>query len=140
MASKRLPVAGAFAIVKFLALFLALFSIVHVACAEDQQILDAGLDGTLNHIQYEAAGQPDPPRFIEAKQKLLDKIRKEDEDVEVSNIHPRYWLLRALYGYWRHGQRYQQETAKKSTQYFAMSEEHRNVSSDTEDLKRGIRS
>lgn len=114
-------------VIRLLTLTLVLLSIVSLACADEQQVLDPSFDGTLNHIKYEAASAPLPARYIAAKEKLLARIKKENPEVGVSNLSPRYWLLRALYGYWRHGQRFQNDVQRKSNRYFSLKDEHRIV-------------
>jgi hypothetical protein len=118
------------AVFRLLVVLFTLLAFIHVAHGEvEHETLEFGIkfDGTLD-VKYQAAEEPPPQRHIEAKQKLLETLKKEDPDVDVSNLHPRYWLLRALHGYWRHGQRYQQEITKKSNEYFSMKDAHRIVS------------
>jgi hypothetical protein len=126
MVSKRYSAA----VFRLLVVIFSLLSFIQVAHGEvEHETLEFGIkfDGTLD-VKYQAAEEPPPQRHIEAKQKLLETLKKEDPDVAVSNSHPRYWLLRALHGYWRHGQRYQHEITKKSNEYFSMKDEHRIVS------------
>jgi hypothetical protein len=125
--------------------------------AEDS--IDPGLDGTLNHVQYAAAGQPPAAaRQQEGRQKDEDgqpstassggrapfsaehAARKaqllasmappaDGSRIDFDEEHPRFRVLRAMYGFARHQTRYQTDLAGWEDGYKAIPERHRDVRS-----------
>jgi hypothetical protein len=131
--------------------------------AEDS--IDPGLDGTLNHVQYAAAGQPpaaaqqqqqqqeeegqqkgqkreQPPspspsssatsfsaeRAARKAQLLASMALPADGSrIDFDEEHPRFRVLRAMYGFARHQQRYQTDLAGWEDGYKAIPERHRDV-------------
>jgi hypothetical protein len=87
---------------------ISLFSVSSLVGAEEQIVLDAGLDGTLNHIQYTSGFvEPSSPRHVWAKKKAMDALIKPDEDSDEWTVeHPRWRLLHALHSYYRYKTRY----------------------------------
>ncbi|KAF2673591.1 N2227-domain-containing protein [Microthyrium microscopicum] len=118
------------------------FSTPVLAEGEKQQVLEPGLDGTLNHIKYEAASTPPSEatisRAIERdyyKQKYMNTITDEGVD-SLDQSSKRYWLLWCMYGFERHGIRYQNEIKKWAVRYAGISEKHRKIVKSSSDYEK----
>jgi hypothetical protein len=139
-----------------LALALAAAVVCLLGSAVADGSLDPGLDGTLNHVEYVAAGQP-PDRQTssssssaaapsgsgssagEAKAFSAEHAARRAEllasmappvdgsRVDFQEEHPRFRVLRAMYGFARHQARYQADLAGWEDGYKAIPERHREV-------------
>lgn len=98
------------------------------ARAQEQAILaEPGLDGTLNHIHYTAHTEPNSPRHVAEKKRLLESLKRPDEG-ELPKDHPRYRLLQAMHGYIRHQERYIDQLTNWEKSYSDLPEPQRKVS------------
>jgi hypothetical protein len=70
----------------------------------DQIQLNPGLDQTLDHIVYGSFVEPNSPRHVAEKKRLMQSFVREEGGWTVN--HPRYRLLQALHGFVRHKDRY----------------------------------
>ena len=122
----------------------------------DAASLDPGLDGTLGHVRYAAAGQPPPAaaqrpdrhppppppssgggagaaafsaEHAARRAELLASMAPpaDGSGVDFREDHPRFRVLRAMYGFARHQRRYQADLAGWEDGYKALSERHRDV-------------
>lgn len=118
-----------------ISLLWRLFTIFSVSqlqvVAEEQIVLDAGLDGTLNHIQYLSGFvEPSSPRHLWAKKKALAALVKPENGSEEWTVdHPRWRLLQAFHGYTRYKERYVKQLEKFQKEFTDLPIPMRKVSS-----------
>lgn len=97
------------------------------ARAQEQAVFaEPGLDGTLNHIQYAPNAEPNSPRHVAEKMRLLETLKRPDGD-ELPKDHPRYRLLQAMHGYIRHQERYIDQLTNWEKSYSDLPEPQRKV-------------
>ncbi|QDS77719.1 hypothetical protein FKW77_004204 [Venturia effusa] len=85
---------------------------------EQVTFAEPGLDGTFYHIEYAPNTEPNSPRHIAEKERVLEWLKRPEgpEEGELKQDHPRYRLLQAMHGYLRYQERYitQLQTWEKS--------------------------
>ncbi|KAE9983442.1 hypothetical protein EG328_009934 [Venturia inaequalis] len=96
------------------------------AQAQEQAVLEPGLDVTLSHIQYVPKTEPNSPRHDVEKKRLLETLKRPDGD-ELPKDHPRYRLLQAMHGYFRHEERYIDQLTKWEQSYTDLPEAQKKV-------------
>jgi hypothetical protein len=112
-----------------ISLFLS-WLLCHIPVAAGEDSIDPGLDSTLNHVKYDSIiSLSYNPRAAAEKARLLDSIAKSPTatGVFVDFGHPRYNLLYAMYGFWRHGERYEAEAKRSKENYDEVDEHHKEV-------------
>ena len=76
------------------------------ANADEQIVLEPGLDQTLNHIQYSGFTEPPSSRHVAVKKQLLKSLEDPENEEEWTVEHPRFRLFHALHSFVRYKERY----------------------------------
>jgi hypothetical protein len=110
----------------FLSLLLS-FLVSYVSLVTAEGSIDPGLDSTLNHVQYGSVlTNAESPRHHAEWMRTMDFIaRPKDEGLGMD--HPRYHLMYAMYGFYKHQERYTAETNKWRRAYEEIPEHQRKV-------------
>jgi hypothetical protein len=111
------------AVLLLLSLDLRISGFAH---AQEQVVLaEPGLDGTLNHIQYSPNTEPNSPRHVAEKKRLLETLKRDDETWATD--HPRYRLLQAMHGFIRHQERYIDQLENWEKSYLGLPDAQKKV-------------
>jgi hypothetical protein len=98
--------------------------------AEDS--INPGLDSTLNHVKYESfLSSASSTRQVAEKSRLLSSLVRPKNEYEFTNTHPRYHILWALYGFFRHRVRYQDSINEWKQLFQELPERHLKVNAAT---------
>jgi hypothetical protein len=105
-----------------------LLGFIHVTAGENS--IDPGLDSTLNHVKYDSIHSlAFDPRRVAEKARLLSSIANPVASTELFDYdHPRYHLLYAMYGFWRHGERCEADVQRSKENYNEVEKSHKAVS------------
>src|ERR1700760_165905 len=90
-------------------IIISIFFLLPVFALVDEGAVNPGLDSTLNHIEYQPFIEPDNPRFVAERQRVLKWIAKPEGPSDFAADLPRNVILYAMYSFMRHGFRYQAE-------------------------------
>jgi hypothetical protein len=111
----------------FLLSLLLSFFVIYISQVTAEGSIDLGLDSTLNHVQYGSVlNTVDSLQHRAERLRVAEFIAKPEDEV-FGTDHPRYDLLYAMYGFYRHQDRYIAETNRGRSAYAEIPEHQRKV-------------